>query len=81
MLDLRSATEPLLEFLGQQWDENLMNYQQTALARGRVNTPSYNQITQKLYTRASGRWENYRGHMAPVLPILEPWLAEWGYTS
>lgn len=77
--DLRSAAEPLLEFLGLQWDDNLMNYQETALSRRRINTPSYNQVTQKLYTQASGRWENYRSHMAPVLPILQPWSQEWGY--
>lgn len=81
VLDLRSATEPLLGFLGLQWDENLLNYQETALSRGRINTPSYNQVTQKLYTQASARWENYRRHMAPVLPILEPWSAEWGYPT
>lgn len=81
VLDLRSATEPLLGFLGLQWDENLLNYRETALSRGRINTPSYNQVTQKLYTQASARWENYRSHMAPVLPILEPWSAEWGYAT
>jgi hypothetical protein len=81
VLDLRSAAEPLLGFLGLEWDENLMNYQETALSRGRINTPSYNQVTQKLYTQASGRWQNYRGHMAAVLPILEPWVAQWGYDT
>jgi hypothetical protein len=79
VLDLRSATEPLLGFLGLKWDDALMNYQETALSRGRINTPSYNQVTQKLYTQASGRWQNYRAQMAPVLPILEPWSEQWGY--
>ena len=81
VVDLRSATEPLLRFLGLDWDDNLLNYREAALSRGRINTPSYRQVTQKLYTRARGRWENYRTRMAPVLPILEPWSAAWGYAT
>jgi tetratricopeptide (TPR) repeat protein len=81
VMDLRSAVEPLLGFLGLQWDDNLLNYQATALSRGRINTPSYNQVTRKLYPQASGRWRNYRAHMAAVLPILAPWSAEWGYAA
>lgn len=79
--DLRGTCVPLLEFLGLDWDENLLNYQKTAENRGLINTPSYNQVTQPLYLQASGRWENYRENMAPVFPILEPWIEEFGYQS
>lgn len=77
--DLKSATEPLLDFLELGWDERVLDFRATAAARGRINTPSYNQVTQELYTRASGRWQNYRRQMAPVLPILAPWSATWRY--
>lgn len=79
VLDLKGNAEPLLDFLGLEWHENMENYQKTALARGRIKTPSYNQVTQELYTQASGRWENYRKQMEPVLPLLEPWARHFGY--
>lgn len=77
--DLEGVVTPLLGFLGLEWDERMRDYRETALARGRINTPSYNQVTEKLYGRASGRWEGYREQMAPVLPLLEPWAERLGY--
>jgi len=77
--DLRGTCMPLIAFLGLEWDDNLLNYQETAKDRGYINTPSYNQVTQPLYKQASGRWKNYREPMQEVLPILEPWIKEFGY--
>ncbi len=70
---------PLFDFLGVDWDDNVRNYTETAHRRGRIVTPSYNQVTQPLYTRARGRWERYREHMRPVLPTLLPWARRYGY--
>ena len=70
---------PVLDFLGVDWDDAVKNYAETARQRGSINTPSYNQVTQQLYTRARGRWERYREHMQPVLPILLPWAKCFGY--
>ncbi len=69
----------ILDFLGVDWDDGVRNYAETALRRGKINTPSYNQVTQPLYTRARGRWERYREHMQPVLPTLLPWARRFGY--
>ena len=70
---------PALEFLGVGWDDRIRSYTKTALRRTRITTPSYSQVTQPLYTRARGRWERYRRHMEPVLPILLPWARRFGY--
>ncbi|MCU7836158.1 MAG: tetratricopeptide repeat protein [gamma proteobacterium symbiont of Taylorina sp.] len=78
--DLQATTEPLLKFLGLDWDDNLLNYQETALSRGKINTPSYNQVTQKLYTQANGRWKNYHEQMKDVIPLLDPWIEKFGYS-
>ncbi len=77
--DLEGACRPLIEFLGLTWDENLHNYQKTAAERVSINTPSYSQVVQPLYTQASGRWTNYRKQMEPVLPVLESWIKSFGY--
>ena len=70
---------PLLDFLGVNWDDAVKNYAETARQRGNINTPSYNQVTQPIYTPARGRWERYREHMQPVLPTLLPWVKRFGY--
>ncbi len=77
--DLEGTCKSMIEFLGLEWDENLQDHQKTALGRDRINTPSYNQVTQPLYKRASGRWINYREQMQPVLPTLQPWIEAFGY--
>ncbi len=70
---------PALDFLGVGWDDGVQDYAETARRRGKVNTPSYDQVTQPLYTRARGRWERYREQMRPVLPLLLPWAKRCGY--
>jgi hypothetical protein len=70
---------PLLDFLGVDWDDAVKTYAETARQRRKIKTPSYNQVTQPIYTRARGRWERYREHMQPVLPTLLPWAERFGY--
>jgi tetratricopeptide (TPR) repeat protein len=78
--DMEGEMRPLLAFLGLPWDDKVLDHQSTAVSRGYIRTPSYAQVTEKIYRRASGRWTRYRKHMEPVLPILEPWVKEFGYS-
>lgn len=71
----------LLGYLNLPWDERLRQHTEHAKNRGRINTPSYHQVTEPLYTRASGRWIRYRNELAPVLPVLEPAMQYLGYTA
>ena len=80
-VDLEAEMRPLLEFLGLPWDEAILDHQRTAAGRGYIRTPSYAQVTEGIYARASGRWERYLAQMAPVLPILAPWVERLGYPS
>ena len=36
----------VVQFLNLQWEPEMENYQDTALNRGRINTPSYSQVVQ-----------------------------------
>lgn len=77
--DAEGEMRALLGFLDLPWDESVLAHQKNAAGRTRVRTPSYWQVTEKLYTRASGRWRRYQAQMAPVLPLLTPWAARFGY--
>lgn len=77
----RAELQPLVDWLGLEWNDRVLAHEQTARSRARVRTASYAQIGEKLYTRASGRWRRYADYLAPVLPILEPWIRGMGYES
>jgi tetratricopeptide (TPR) repeat protein len=79
--DLQGTAEPLLNFLGLDWHDNVLNYQQTALSRRIIQTPSYNQVTQSLYTQAIGRWKNYQDQIKEIVPLLDPWAKRFGYST
>jgi hypothetical protein len=56
-----------------------MEHDKTARARKKINTASYAQVTEKIYTGALYRWQRYRAEMAPALEILRPWAEKYGY--
>ncbi|HYJ52671.1 MAG TPA: sulfotransferase [Allosphingosinicella sp.] len=79
--DKEREMRALIAFLGLVWDDRVLDNQATAIERGPIKTPSYAQVAQPIYQRARGRWERYRAHMAPVLPILAPWAEKLGYST
>lgn len=79
--DLEGEMRPLLAYLGLAWTDAVLDHTRTAGDRGYIRTPSYAQVTERIYARSRGRWEKYREQLAPILPILEPWAERLGYGS
>lgn len=79
--DFRPAVAGLLDFLGAGWNDAVLKYDETARKRNTIKTPSYHQVAEKIYTRASGRWLRYREQLKPVLGILEPHARRHGYSA
>ena len=61
VLDFEGEVSNILGFLDLEWEEKLRSYQKTALARGKINRPSYSQVIKPLYKNASYHWKNYEG--------------------
>ena len=78
--DLETEMRPLFSFLGLPWEDGVLDHQKTATNRGYIRTPSYAQVTERIYSSASGRWARYRSKMNEVLPILQPWVERYGYS-
>ena len=78
IFSLKDETTKLLKFLDLNWEKEIDNYRSNALDK-KINTPSYNQVTEKIYTRASGRWKNYKNEMHDIMPIMKFWIEKWGY--
>jgi len=77
--DFEGQTRALVKFLELPWDDAVLEYQANAAKRTRINTPSYHQVTEPIYTRARFRWERYKDQLAPVMETLDKWAQIWGY--
>ncbi|MCB2088528.1 MAG: sulfotransferase [Sphingomonadaceae bacterium] len=77
--DVSEQVRPLLEWLGLEWHDNVLDHTSTARSRDLITTASYSQVVEPIYRRASGRWKRYHKHLEPALPRLAPWIASLGY--
>jgi hypothetical protein len=76
--DVEAETRKVCDFLGVPWQESQADFAQHALRRGKIHTPSYEQVSQPIYRGALGRWEKYREYFEPHLPALQPYIDQYG---
>jgi tetratricopeptide (TPR) repeat protein len=74
--DMSGSVRRMLDFIGESFDERCVNFQDN---RRLPHTPSYAQVTQKLYDRSRFRYRHYRKHLEPIIPILRPVMDRLGY--
>jgi tetratricopeptide (TPR) repeat protein len=72
-----AETKAMCEFAGLEWTEAVRDFGRTATRRG-VSTASAGQVNRGLYD-GTRQWEPYAPYLAPVLPILRPWIEKFGY--
>ncbi len=68
----------LLGFLALEWNDSVLQYRQPHGA-DTINTPSYQQVSQALYSQSIGKWQHYSKQLEPILPVLQPWVKHFGY--
>lgn len=78
--DLEGQLRAALEFLGLPWDDQVLDYRRQLPGKA-INTPSYQQVSEPLYTHARGRWRNYAEPLRPYMERLQPWLQRFGYAE
>ena len=76
--DFEGVLRGTLAFIGLPWHDDVLAYREKA-AQDAITTPSYRQVTREIYTSAAGRWRRYHEALAPILPILQPFTAAFGY--
>tara|TARA_A100001015_G_C14634708_1_gene573059 strand:- start:157 stop:549 length:393 start_codon:yes stop_codon:yes gene_type:complete len=79
--DLKTTSVKILDFLGLDWNENLLSFYKTGRGRKKIMTPSYNQVTEKLYNHAAYRWKNYKKNISKEISCLKPWLEYFSYSD
>ena len=79
--NIEAETTDLLRFLNIDWEPQMANFRETALARGRINTPSYAQVVQPIYQNAKYRWVNYQSQLRCYQDAIGPWAEVFGYSG
>jgi tetratricopeptide (TPR) repeat protein len=69
--DLPKEGRRVTEFLGLQWHPDQERFYEKSGAK-QLYSPTYQDVTRPVYQRSVGRWRNYERHLAPILPVLEP---------
>jgi len=74
-------TDTLFSFLDLEVHDEVGNFSQHARNRGRIATPSYNQVSRPIYKDAMYRWKKYRQYLEPELPRLNRFIDAFGYSQ
>jgi Flp pilus assembly protein TadD len=78
--DFAAVAKAACDFIGADWREDMADFADRA-RRGEVASASSAQIARGLYADGAGQWRRYQAQLAPVLPILTPWVERFGYVQ
>ena len=76
--DFEGTARRVLDFMDLPWNDSVNRYAEHARNKD-IQTPSRVAVTQPINSRAVSRWRNYEEELKPILPILEPFVKEFGY--
>ena len=76
--DFKPTIKNLINFLNLNWEDNLKYFNNTALYRSKINTPSYSQVIQPLYDSSINRWKNFK-EINNIYPVVEKWIDAFNY--
>jgi hypothetical protein len=79
--DFEREVRAMADFLQLPWHDAMLAPAEHARAKGFISTPSYSQVVQPVNQQAVGRWRAYERHLAPIIPLLQPYLERWGYAD
>jgi len=79
--DWEGEVRRLLNFTGLSWDEAIGEYLSKTQSKGRIGTPSYDQVIEPVNCRSLQRWRNHTEALQPVMPNLHRFIQAFGYRS
>ena len=77
--NFKGSVSNLLKFLDLPWSDEVSEFYKTSQKRGIIATPSYNQVSQPLYSKSIGRWKNYKNELNEGKQYLESWIKKYDY--
>jgi tetratricopeptide (TPR) repeat protein len=68
------------EFIGLEWSDSMRDFDKNA-PKVDLRSPSARQVQRPLYSEGIGQWRKYAEQLAPIQPILKPWVEKFGYPA
>jgi tetratricopeptide (TPR) repeat protein len=78
--DFDRVSAEICTFLGVKWTSSLRDFSHRSRIRA-IATPGARQIAAGLSRAGLGRWQSYADQLAPVMPVLAPWVRRFGYAA
>ncbi|MBS3955134.1 MAG: sulfotransferase [Methylomicrobium sp.] len=78
--DFSASFSHIFDFLGLSWNEQAVEFHKLA-AKKFIASPSFDQVTQPLYTTSIGRWKHYAHEFDAISEVLEPYIDAFGYSK
>jgi hypothetical protein len=77
--DFEPRVRAVCDFIGLEWSDSMRDFNKHA-PKININSPSAKQVRRPLYGEGIGQWRKYSEQLQPMLPILRPWVEEFGYS-
>ena len=79
--DLEGESRLFLDFIGVDFNQEVLRFDKHAQANLNINTPSYHQVTQPIYNDALNHWKKYDNYLDGIKLILSPYLERFDYDT
>ena len=76
--EFESEMRRLCDFLGLSWQGEMQSFASRVGAQN-IDTPSSAQVARGLSNSGLAQWRRYGRELAPVLPVLTPFVRQFGY--
>ncbi|HEY3636603.1 MAG TPA: sulfotransferase [Rhizomicrobium sp.] len=78
--DFDASIRDVCAFLDMEWNATMRDF---VSASGMIAPRSVSgaQVRRGLYSEGIGQWRRYSAQLAPIMPILEPWIRRFGYPA
>lgn len=73
--NMQVVTRQILDFLGEEWDDSVMSYFSKENTRF-IKTPSYEGVSQPIYSTSIDKWKKYEHEIESILPTLSTFIRE-----
>jgi tetratricopeptide (TPR) repeat protein len=78
--DFEGRVRAVCDFIGVEWSDSMREFNKHAPTPD-LRSPSASQVQQPLYAEGVAQWRNYAEQLAPIMPILAPWVEKFGYPA
>jgi len=75
--DFETEMRAICGFVGLDWTAGMGDFAHRVQSREHA-TPSTAQLSRGLVSSGTAQWRNYESHLSPAMPMLQPWIQQFG---